>query len=97
MVKPTLQQKIKNDAVPLLKKEGVIRAGLFGSYARGDATAKSDVDLLVKFKGKKSLLQLAGLELALEKKLKRKVDLLTYNSINPLLRERILREEVKLI
>ena len=76
---------------------GVIKAGLFGSFARGESTKSSDIDILVKFKGTKSLLDLAGLEIELEKKLNKKVDLLTYDSIHPLLKKRILSEEVKIL
>ena len=86
-------EEIKKKVVPLLKVYGVRRAGLFGSLARGDATDKSDVDLLVEFKGEKSLLDLAGLKLDVEELLGRRVDVLTYGSLHPLLRSRILREQ----
>ena len=88
-----LEKKI----IRILKRHDVAKAGLFGSFARGESTRKSDVDILINFKGRKSLLDLAGLEIELEKKLNRKVDLLTYNSIHPLLRDRILKEEVRII
>ncbi len=90
-------QRIAKIAIPLLKKYGVARAGIFGSYARGEETKKSDVDMLVEFKGRKSLLDLVGLELELKKVLKRKVDLITYNSIYPPLKDRILGDEVKIL
>lgn len=90
-------KEIKAKIVPLLKENDVVRAGLFGSYARGEAKKKSDIDILIKFKGKKSLFSLAKLELALERKIGKRVDLLTYGSIHPLIKKRILREEVKLL
>ncbi len=90
-------QKIKGKIMPILKKNNVIKAGIFGSFVRGDYNKKSDIDILIKFKGRKSLFDLAGLEIELEKKLKKKVDVLTYNSIHPLLKERILKEEVKIM
>jgi len=83
--------------VPLLKRSEVVHAGIFGSTARGEAKKTSDVDILVKFKGRKSLFDLASLEIKLEKSLKKKVDLLTYDSLHPLLRERILREEIAIL
>ncbi len=89
--------KIRNIVLPLLKKNGVVKAGIFGSYARGKFTKKSDIDILIKFKGRKSLLDLVGLEMELEKALKKKVDLLTYNSINHLLKDKIMKEEVKIL
>jgi len=83
--------------IPVLKRHDVVRAGLFGSFARGEARRKSDVDILIEFDGKRSLLDLARLEIELENKLKRKVDVLTYNSIRPLLREKIMKEEVRIL
>ena len=86
-------EEIRNKVIDVLKKYGVKRAALFGSMVRGEATKNSDVDLLVEFKGEKSLLDLAGLKLELQDLLKRDVDVITYASIHPLLRERILREQ----
>ena len=79
----------------MLIESGVKRAALFGSFARGDATEDSDIDLLIEFKGKrKSLLDLAALKIRLEENLGRNVSLITYNSLHPLLRDRILSEQV---
>ncbi|MBN2013904.1 MAG: nucleotidyltransferase family protein [Candidatus Altiarchaeota archaeon] len=84
--------------VPVLKRNKVVRAGIFGSFARGDFKRGSDIDILIEVKAKKfSLFDLVGLELELKKVLGRDVDLLTYNGINPLLRDRILGEEVRII
>lgn len=88
---------IKQKIAPILRQNGVVKAGVFGSYARGEQKKKSDVDILVKFKGKKSLLNLAGLEIKIEKRLRRRADVLTYNSIHPLLREHILKDEVRIL
>ncbi len=86
--------KIQKKIVPILKKHDVKKAGVFGSFARGEQNKKSDVDILIKYKrDNKSLLDLTGLRLDLEKKLDRKVDVLTYNSIHPLLKNIILDEQ----
>src|SRR3989344_4322339 len=90
-------KQIAKIAIPLLKKNGVVKAGIFGSYARGEAKKKSDIDMLIQQKGKKSLLDLAHLEQELETKLGKKVDLLDYSTIHPYIKERILREEVKIL
>ena len=66
-------EKIKSEILPVLRKYDVKRASLFGSIARGEETEKSDIDILVEFEGRKSLLDLAGLKIELEEKLKRKV------------------------
>jgi len=77
-----------------LEKYGVRKAALFGSIVRNEATEESDIDLLVEFEGGRSLLDLAGLKLELERLLLRKVDIVTYRSLHPLLRDRILSEQV---
>ena len=92
-----LRKNITRKIRPILKRNGVAKAGLFGSYARGEAKKRSDVDILIQFRGRKSLLDLVGLQQELEEKLKKKVDVLTYKSIHPLLKERILKEEVKIL
>ena len=51
----------------------------------------------MEFKGKKSLLDLAGLKIELEELLKKKVDVRTYNSLHPLSKERILNEQEAII
>jgi predicted nucleotidyltransferase len=90
-------KELKKTLIAVLKKHGVKKAALFGSFARGEATEESDIDLLVEFEGRKSLLDLAGLQLDLQDTVKRQVDVLTYNSLHPLLKDRILREQVMLL
>ena len=77
--KPNMQEinRITKIIVPILKKNGVVKAGIFGSYARGEAKKSSDIDVLIKFKGRKSLLDLVGVERELEEKTKKKVDVVT--------------------
>ncbi|MFQ6135883.1 MAG: nucleotidyltransferase family protein [Candidatus Hydrothermarchaeales archaeon] len=89
----TRAEKIRKKILPILRRYDVTRAAIFGSFVRGESKEGSDIDLLVEFKGEKSLLDLAGLKIALEELLKMKVDVLTYNSLHPLLKERILSEQ----
>lgn len=96
MTKTLTISEIKRKAIPLLKKNGIVKAGIFGSYARGEAKGKSDVDMLIQ-PPKGMGLGFIGIKLELEKKLGRKVDLLTYNSINPYLKKYILSDEVRLL
>jgi len=84
---------LKKKIIPILKKNHVVRAGIFGSYATGEAKKKSDVDILVQLEDGKSLLDLVKLQFDLEDKLGQKVDLLTYGSIHPLLKDIILNEQ----
>ena len=81
--------KYKRLILPVLKKYGVIKASLFGSIVRGEMTNDSDIDILVEFQDGKTLLDLVGLQNALIEKLKRKVDVISYNSIHPLLKDQI--------
>ncbi len=85
--------EIKKTLIDALRKHEVKKAALFGSIVRGEATEESDIDLLIEFEGRKSLLDLAGLKLDLQELLRRRVDVLTYKSLHPLLRERILSEQ----
>jgi len=91
-----LSERIKEKILPILKKYGIKKAALFGSFARGEQKPDSDIDILVKFKDRenKTLLDLVGLELELVDVLNRKVDVLTYNSLHPLLKDYILKEQV---
>ncbi|MBI5651353.1 MAG: nucleotidyltransferase family protein [Chloroflexi bacterium] len=85
---------IRRRVLQILKQHDVKRAALFGSFARGENTAHSDLDLLIEFKGQKSLFDLVGLKLALEAKIHRKVDVVTYRALHPALREQILGEQI---
>lgn len=86
-------QAIRKQIVPILKRQGVTKAALFGSTARGEDKKKSDIDMLIKIKKGKSLLDIVRLELKLEEKLGRKVDLVEYSAIRPSLKDTILSEQ----
>jgi hypothetical protein len=87
----------REKAREILQKNGIKRAAFFGSIVRGEMTDESDIDILVEFEGRKSLLDLAGLKLDLEDALERRVDLLTYRSLHPMLKDRILAEQVQIL
>ncbi len=86
-------QEIKRKVIPILKRQGVAKAALFGSVVRGEMKKKSDIDILIKYKRQKGLMDLVRLQFELEEELGRKVDVLTYNSIHPLLKKMILNEQ----
>ena len=75
--------------VEVCRANDAAMVGIFGSFARGDATADSDVDVLVRFRRPKSLVAIVRLERELTAILGRKVDLLTEASLSPYLRPRI--------
>ena len=84
--------KIIDKLVSILKKHGAKKIEIFGSYARGEQKETSDLDVIVEFEKRKSLLELVRIEQELEDVLGIKVDLLTRASISPYLIERIEKE-----
>jgi predicted nucleotidyltransferase len=66
--------------------------GVFGSYARGEEDEKSDLDLLVKFPPKTTLIDVVMIERELSKNLKVKVDLQTRDSISPYIVDNVLKD-----
>jgi len=97
MVKNTSIKEIKKKIMPILRKYGVKKAGIFGSVVRGKATQKSDVDILVEIKRDISLLDFVRLQLEIEKVLGSKVDLGEYDTIKPIIKDRILKEQVSIL
>jgi predicted nucleotidyltransferase len=71
-------------------RNGIVRLRVFGSVARGEETADSDLDLLVDFASRKTLLDLVRIEREFSERLGLRVDLLTEPSLHPKLRDRIL-------
>jgi len=78
--------------VEMCRQNDVVKIGIFGSMARGEANEQSDIDLLVEFSKRKSLLALVSLERQLSLTLGRKVDLLTEAALSPYLHDRIMDE-----
>jgi uncharacterized protein len=90
-------EKIKKKIIPVLKEYQVTKAGIFGSYARGEQKKDSDIDILIKIHNDASLLTVIGLKMDLEKIIKRKVDLVEYETIRKELKEQILNDEIKIL
>lgn len=88
--------EIKAKVIKILKKNGIKKASIFGSYARREQKKNSDVDILIQPR-KHMGFEFFGLGLELEEKLGKKVDLITYKSISPYIKEYILRDEVRII
>lgn len=88
--------KLKKKIMPILEKNEVIRASVFGSFARGEDRADSDIDILVELKKNKSLLDLIHLKNELEDLLKQRVDLLSFGGVNPRLKKYIYKDEIKI-
>ena len=89
-------EEIKEKIQPIMIRHRIKRAGIFGSVARGVATAKSDIDILVELGEKISLLEFVGIKYELEDLLGKKVDLVEYDAVKPRLRNRIMSEEIRI-
>lgn len=86
--------EIRSNIFPIARRYGVERVYLFGSYARGEATHDSDIDLRVD-KGKlRGLIALSGLRLDISEALSKEVDLLTTKSLSEDFRNEIKNDEV---
>lgn len=92
-------EKIKRIAVPIMKKSGITRSAIFGSFARGEQNKKSDIDFLIKFASHKraTLLTVADLKIKLEDALHKGVDLVDFDSIHPLLKKYIRKDQIKIL
>ena len=84
----------RQDVLRIARKYGARHVRVFGSVARGEADAESDVDFLVELDPGRSLLDLGGLQFELEALLGRPVDVVTERGLKARIRERVLREAV---
>ena len=89
-------QEIEKKLVAILEKYKAKKIAIFGSYARGEAMPGSDLDVLVDFQERKSLLTLVRIERELSENIGVKVDLLTEQAISPYLIDMI-KAELKVI
>ena len=95
--KEEILNKLKAKIIKILKNNNIKKAGIFGSYARGDFKKNSDIDILIQPSKNMSLLDISGLKIELEAVLNKKTDLVSYKYIHPYLKNKILRSEVKII
>ena len=87
-------KKLFKDIACELKKQGAKSVSILGSYAKNTNKAGSDIDVMVQFKSKKSLLDLIRIERELSEKIKIHVDLLTKDSISPYIKEAVDKEKL---
>ncbi len=85
MADRTLKKEVRESIVAILTRYGAVRIAIFGSYARGEAKDRSDIDILVRFAQPKSLIQIVQIEDEIKKSIHMKVDLVTENAVSPYL------------
>ncbi len=86
--------QILREAENELRQRGVETIAVFGSYARGNATKDSDLDILVAFSRPVGLFDFVRLKMYLEAITQCQVDLVTPDAIRPEMRDRILGEAI---
>ena len=87
---------VTNSIIPVLQKYGVKKASLFGSYARGTADEKSDVDILIEPPEGMGM-AVVRLKRDLESSLNKKVDVVSYNGISRYLKKHILAHQIQIL
>ncbi len=89
--------KVSRLSIPILKRNGVISAALFGSFVRSDDSIEIDVDFLLEYQDGISLFDVAELKRELEEKLGRKVDLVSLKYLNKRIREKVVQEQIRIL
>jgi predicted nucleotidyltransferase len=89
-------EQIKERVTPIAQRYGVRRIMLFGSYARGEATENSDVDLHVWCGNIRGLFEMSGFRLDLVDALDKDVDLVSHGGMRKKFYERIKDDEVQI-
>lgn len=92
----TLLKKYKKRIEKSARMHGVRSIRVFGSFARGEENAGSDIDLLVELEPNRSLLDIISLKYEIEDLTGRTVDVVTAAGISPYLAEQITKEAVPL-
>ncbi|TAK26111.1 MAG: nucleotidyltransferase [Chloroflexota bacterium] len=86
----------RDEILELARRHGAANVRVFGSTARGQATAASDIDFLISLEEGRTLFDLGAFWHQLENLLGRDVDVVPDDSLDPRIQERILREAVAL-
>ncbi len=89
MIESELLKKLSDTKDVLNEQFGISKFALFGSYARGEATENSDVDIVILEMHKKDLSQRLGAKAYLEKVLHKKIDIGYFDSMKTFIKNRI--------
>jgi uncharacterized protein len=91
-----IRESKREEIIRLAAAHGASNVRVFGSIARGEQRGESDIDLLVDLDPKRSLMDLGGLLVDLERLLGRRVDVATEQMLKPRVRSRALADSVPL-
>lgn len=96
MVADSTLARLRDQILQIAARHGTHNVRVFGSMARGEADANSDVDLLVDLEPGRSLLDLGGLQFEVQELLRRRVDVVTERGLRDRVRTKVLSEAVPL-
>ncbi len=89
--------EIKTRLIPILVQNQIQRASIFGSFARGESTESSDIDILIELDDEASLFDFVGIKFAIEDELGQPIDLVEFDAVKPALKSKILNEQVVIL
>lgn len=89
-------EKFRRQMIQIARDHGAKSVQLFGSFAIGNATDKSDIDLLVEMESNRSLLDIIAIKNGIEEITDRKVDVVTRKALSPYIADQIIRSAKKL-
>ena len=93
----SINESLRQTILSVLKKQPIQRAAVFGSFARGEEHAHSDIDLLIEYSARHTLFDILRLENELSEATSRKVDIVEYAAIKPTIKERILSQAITIL
>jgi len=88
----SIVEEKRDEIAAFCEANGIEYLGVFGSYARGDFDEGSDIDFIVRFANPIDLFDFSGVHLGLQDILSKEVDLITEKSINPYVKDYILKD-----
>jgi predicted nucleotidyltransferase len=92
-----INESLKQSILQVLKQRPISRAAIFGSFARGDEHAYSDIDLLIEYSTPQSLFDMLRLENELKDITSRKVDLIEYSALKPSIKAKVLSQAITIL
>ena len=96
MISGTELKNKRNEIIKLAAEHGARNLRVFGSFARGEATPESDLDILINLEPGRTLLDLIAVKQDLEDLLGCAVDVVTEDAVSPHIRDQVLKDAVSL-